>query len=70
MNDVLAKLANDPWFRWQHAFLAEWCRLAEGLADPHQVLDLAEEVYRRNVNRDPVGVAREAWDDEGNIGEA
>ncbi len=66
MNDVLEQLANDPWFRWQHAFLAEWCSLAQGNADPHQVLDLAGEVYSRNPSRDPVEVAREAWDEESN----
>jgi hypothetical protein len=64
MNDVLEQLANDPWFRWQHAFLVEWCSLAEGNADPHEVLDLAGEVYSRNPSRDPGEVAREAWDEK------
>jgi hypothetical protein len=63
MNNAMEMLANDPWFRWQHAFLAEWCSLAEGGADPHQVLDLAGELYRQNPKRNPVEVAREAWGD-------
>lgn len=55
-------LPRDPLNKWLDAFLGEWMLLAEGKADPHQVLDLAEELYGQNVNRDPVEVAREAWD--------
>lgn len=55
-------LPRDPLNKWLDAFLEEWMRLAEGEADPHQVLDLAGELYDQNPNRDPVEVAREAWD--------
>ncbi|CAN7332386.1 hypothetical protein LJR084_001949 [Variovorax sp. LjRoot84] len=55
-------LHRDPLNQWLDAFLDEWLRLAEGNADPHQVLDLAGELYDQNPNRDPVEVAREAWD--------
>ncbi|OUM01738.1 hypothetical protein [Variovorax sp. JS1663] len=47
---------------WQLAFADEWCRLAEGMADEHQVYDLANELYPVHGARDPVEVAREDWD--------
>lgn len=30
---------------WQRAFVNEWCRLAEGMADDLQVYDLTLELY-------------------------
>ncbi|RZL87890.1 MAG: hypothetical protein EOP82_24820 [Variovorax sp.] len=52
----------DPRDVWQHAFVAEWCRLAEGRADPEQTADLAIELYRSHWARDPAEVAQEFWD--------
>lgn len=63
-DDPFDQWRNNPWHKWQHEFFDEWCRLAEGNADPHQVLDLAGELYDQNPNRNPVEVAREAWDGE------
>lgn len=45
---------------WQHAFLAEWHRLAEGCADLEQS-DLAIDVYTQQRARNLSQVARELW---------
>ena len=46
---------------WQRAFVQEWCRLADGVADEQQVYDLTEELYPLRGARDPREVAREEW---------
>jgi hypothetical protein len=46
---------------WQSAFVGEWCRLAEGLADEAQTCEAANELYLTHGGRDPVEVAREDW---------
>ena len=46
---------------WQHAFVSEWCRLAEGRADVEQTCDAANEIYLVHGGRDPIEVAREDW---------
>ena len=51
----------DPMSQWVGAFLAEWCRLSEGLADPEQSTEFAKEIYASYGKRDPVAVAAEMW---------
>lgn len=46
---------------WERAFVAEWCRLADGCADYEQTSDLALELYPQKGACDPVEVAREEW---------
>lgn len=48
---------------WQHAFVSEWCRLAEGRADMADTCDAANELYLVHGGRDPIEVAREDWGD-------
>ncbi|MBT2299298.1 hypothetical protein J7E70_02370 [Variovorax paradoxus] len=58
-------ITEDPYNTWARAFADECARMSNGDLDPHQAWDLADELYAQNPNRDPVEVAREAWDDEG-----
>lgn len=51
----------DHMSQWVGAFLAEWCRLSEGLADPEQSMEFAKELYASHGKRDPVEVAAEMW---------
>ena len=61
MQSIEPRVSREHWHAWQHAFLAEWHRLAEGCADLEQTADLAIEVYTQQRARDPVQVARELW---------
>jgi hypothetical protein len=47
--------------QWVGAFLAEWWRLSEGLADAEQSAEFAQEIYDSYGKRDPVEVAAEMW---------
>jgi hypothetical protein len=47
--------------QWVDAFLAEWCRLSEGLADPGPSAEFARDLYAAHGQRDPVEVAAEMW---------
>jgi hypothetical protein len=61
MQGIEPGISREHWQTWQHAFLAEWYRLAEGCADLEQTADLAIEVYTQQRARDPAQVARELW---------
>ena len=50
---------------WVNAFLAEWFRLSEGLADPEPLAEFARDLYASHGQRDPVEVASEMWDGAG-----
>ena len=47
--------------QWVDAFLAEWCRLSEGLADPQTSAEFAKDLHATHGQRDPVEVAAEMW---------
>ena len=47
--------------QWVRDFVAEWCRLSEGLADPEQAMELAKESYPSHGQRDAAEVAAELW---------
>jgi hypothetical protein len=51
----------DHMSQWVGAFLAEWCRLSEGLAEPEQLKELANEIYASYGKRDPAEVAADMW---------
>lgn len=62
MNDVLERWINDPHTAWARAFVNECARISNGDLDPHQAWDLADELYAANGERNPVEVARGAWE--------
>lgn len=55
-------MIEDPYNSWARAFASECARISSGNLDPHQAWDLAAELYGQNPDRDPVEVARDAWD--------
>jgi hypothetical protein len=56
------RMIDDPYNAWARAFANECARMSNGHLDPHQAWDLADELYSASRDRDPVEVARGAWE--------